>query len=136
MASGTGSASAFNTARSGSDANASTSSTALSRVNVSPEVFAAVTTDQPSLVLSEKASEEDRYLFELHEQFKGTRGKGMWDAITSQYAEKYPGSQATACLQMKFTRCFRRFILWPKDEVRFSSGPSPPHPFNLQVICF
>ncbi|EFX03941.1 hypothetical protein CMQ_869 [Grosmannia clavigera kw1407] len=117
MVSGSGNAGTFGTTRSGSDANVSTSSATASRVNVSPELFASVTTDQPSLVLSERASEEDRYLFELHEQFKGTRGKGMWDAITSQYAERYPGSQATACLQMKFTRCFRRFILWPKDEL-------------------
>ncbi|CAK7210819.1 hypothetical protein SEUCBS140593_000959 [Sporothrix eucalyptigena] len=69
------------------------------------------------VTLNSKASDEDRFLFELHRKYKNSRGKGMWEAIGKEYLKAYPGDRdhSNARLQMRHTRALRRNAQWPEE---------------------
>ncbi len=79
----------------------------------------------PQLTLDEKASEEDKFLFQSRQELQGEKGKGMWDVIMTKYEERFHCEIQKPALQMKMSRLIRRCAKWPQSEVSFPFPPSP-----------
>lgn len=83
---------------------------------VPPEILNQCVTSGDRVCLNAKASQDDRFLFDLHNDYKGTRGKGMWDQITQQYFRQTGQPQvSTPRLQMKFIRSVRKNVMLPRQ---------------------
>ncbi|RYO78470.1 hypothetical protein DL762_008682 [Monosporascus cannonballus] len=65
--------------------------------------------------LSNKASEPDRYLFELRNRFLDSKGNGMWENLQAEYTQKY-GPKQRAALQMQLSRAIMKYGQWPASE--------------------
>ncbi len=82
----------------------------------------------PLLTLDDKASEEDRFLFQARQALQGEKGKGMWDVIMAKYEERFHCEIQKPALQMKMSRLIRRCAKWPQSEVSFH----PPAPLDVK----
>lgn len=80
--------------------------------------------EREELTLRDDAPEDEKYLFQLRNEFLSEKGKGMWDEIKAKYSEKHQGNWEKAALQMKLSRALVKFGQWPEKEVSFH--PSCP----------
>jgi hypothetical protein len=72
----------------------------------------------PALRLSEKATEDERILFDLRMKYRSDKGKGMWAAIGEDYRAHTGRTCEKEALQMKVNRAVRKHAIWPEEEVR------------------
>lgn len=71
---------------------------------------------EEELFYVDSAPEDEKYVFELRKKYADKKGKGMWDGIINEYAEKFQRMEKAA-LQMKVTRGVSKFAAWPAFEV-------------------
>jgi hypothetical protein len=73
--------------------------------------------EEEQLTLREDAPEDEKYLFQLRNQYISEKGKGMWEEMKPRYSEKHQGNWEKAALQMKVSRAVAKYGVWPEREV-------------------
>ncbi|KAB5549981.1 hypothetical protein GE09DRAFT_966707 [Coniochaeta sp. 2T2.1] len=74
---------------------------------------------EDAVALSDKCEEDARFIFDARRELvmKGQKGKGMWEAISRMYEERYGQRLEKATLQMRLTRAFAKHAIWPEKEI-------------------
>jgi hypothetical protein len=69
--------------------------------------------------------EKERFLFELREKHKDTKGKSMWADIGKEYANRFGKVEEKEALQMRISRGKIKYVSWSDEDVSSWPGAAP-----------